>query len=243
MNKQSGKRKYRNSLQFVESGFRACWRNAQDLVFASQKLIDIGLYAPALSIAILALEELGKLMAIDGLLSARPDDYKTTTFDKSLRDHSAKLALLEVLPLLLLNLSRTDPRYGKEQRFNQALALSGLDLKEAGNVVMKELEATDFAGLNRWKQRGFLVHVMDQQQRFVAPRDAIRPSLAKAVHYFAWRATTTLDFILKNENLERYIENARSVRARLSEEQHQELEALGNEQFAKIFRSSGDDSE
>ena len=108
---------------------------------------------------------------------------------------------------------------------------------------MKELQATNFASLDSWKQRGFLVHEMSQQQQFVAPHDAVQPSLAKAVHHLAWRATTTLDFILKNGNLERYIENARSVRAALSEEQHRELELRGGEQFAKIFAGSSDDAQ
>jgi AbiV family abortive infection protein len=62
------KRKFRSSLEFVEAGFRACLQNAQDLVSASQKLIAAELHAPALSVAVLALEELGKLFALDGLL-------------------------------------------------------------------------------------------------------------------------------------------------------------------------------
>jgi hypothetical protein len=61
------KRRYRNTLEFIQDGFRACWRNASDLVAASENLIDQGLHGPGLSLAVLALEELGKLCAIDGL--------------------------------------------------------------------------------------------------------------------------------------------------------------------------------
>ena len=53
------KRKYRNTLEFVESGFRACWENALDLNAASQKLHDGGFHATGLSLSVLALEELG----------------------------------------------------------------------------------------------------------------------------------------------------------------------------------------
>jgi AbiV family abortive infection protein len=54
-------RTYRSALDMVHSGYLACWRNASDLVKASKLLIDANLHAPALSLAILALEELGKL--------------------------------------------------------------------------------------------------------------------------------------------------------------------------------------
>jgi len=234
-------RKYRSSLEYVESGFRACWRNAQDLVLGSQKMIDSGLHALALALAVLALEELGKLSAIDGLLFARHDDYKSATFDQSGRSHSRKLEILELLPLLLLLLSRTDPRYGKEEKYNAALAISVLDLKEAGNAVRAKLQEAGFVGLDRWKQQGF--YVSAGEKCFVAPRDAIKPSLAKAVHRLAWRATTTLDFLLKGGNLERYLENARSLRAKTTEDEHRELERRGAELAKTIFCQPGDEVE
>ena len=54
------KRKYRNDLGFIEQGFRACWQNTQDLTNAAKHLLDNGLHAPALSLSVLALEEIGK---------------------------------------------------------------------------------------------------------------------------------------------------------------------------------------
>ena len=42
-------------------------------------------------------------------------------------------------------------------------------------------------------------------------------------------------FVLKDGNLERYIEQARSVGAALTEEQHQELECREQEVFTEIF--------
>jgi hypothetical protein len=39
------------------------------------------------------------------------------------------------------------------------------------------------------------------------------------------------------------MESARSIRAALTEEQHEELERLGNELFTKIFASAGDEAE
>lgn len=235
------KRNYRNTLDFVESGFRACWHNAKDLLSASQKLMDGGLQAPALSLSVLTLEELGKLLAIDGLLYARVDDDKSTAFTKSGRSHASKLALLDLFPLLLLNLTGTDPRYGKEKRFNAALAISVQDVKDAANAVLQELGEGSFHGLDTWKQRGFYASAAGGEGRFITPSEAVSPSLAKAVHRLAWRAVTTLDFVLKGGSLERYLENARSVRAALTEEEHRELERCGQEAFLKIFsRAWGD---
>jgi AbiV family abortive infection protein len=229
------KRRYGRSLEEVERGFLACWRNAQDLVLASKKLIDSGFHAPALSLAVLALEELAKLYAIDGLLFARRDDHKSEAFSKASRDHSFKLAVLEVFPLLIPNLAMADLRYGKEQAYHQALAISLSHLKDDGNAVMSRLKGTGFLALNEWKQQGF--YVAASNTGLVSPFDAIEPSFARAVYQLAWRAITTLDFVLKDGNLERYIEKARSVRKALTDEQYRELERAGEEQFRKMFRS------
>ena len=235
------KRAYRNTLDYVESGFRACWRNAQDLVWASKSLLDSGFHAPVLSLAVLALEELGKLYYIDGLLFARHNDHKAATFAKASTSHSLKLTVFELFPLLLGNLSRADPRYGKEQSFALALAISLQNLKEDGKSVMMSLENGDFLGLDRWKQKGFYVRAADKG--FIAPRDGVDPDFVKSVYRLAWRATTTLDFLLKGGNLDRYIENARAVRAVLTEKQHQELERIGAAFFDELFCMSGDNSD
>ena len=69
----------------------------------------------------------------------------------------------------------------------------------------------------------------------MTPSEAISPSLAKAVYHLA---VTTLDFVLKGGNLERYLERVRSVRAVLTEKQHQELERQARELFATMFGNS-----
>jgi len=161
MNMRPSKRKYRSSLEFVEAGFRACLQNAQDLVSASQKLIAAELHAPALSVAGLALEELGKLFALDGLLYARPDDHKAEAFTKAGRGHSTKLDILVRLPLLLGHLGKADPRYGKERAYDEALAISLVQLKDDGNAVFNRLQTKTFAELDRWKQKGFYSEVIN----------------------------------------------------------------------------------
>jgi AbiV family abortive infection protein len=235
------KRKYRNSLEYIERGFQACWLNAQDLVLASKKLIDGGLHAPALSLAVLALEELSKLCAIDGLLFARQVDHKSEAFSKASRDHSFKLTILQFFPILIGSLARVDPRFGKEQAYDEALAISLHQMQANGNALMAQLKDGGFLSLNDQKQEGFYVSV--RGEGLMAPRDAIERSAAEATYQLAWRAVTTLDFVLKAGNLARYIDNARSVRKALTEAQHRELEHLGRDHFENIFCRPDDESQ
>lgn len=229
---QPPKRRYRNALPNVEQGFRACWQNAQDLVKASDQLLAVELYGPALALAVLALEELAKLMAIDGLLFARPNDGKADLYKLAAKSHSAKLSIFEMFPFLLGNLAHSDPRYGTE-RFNLAVAASIKQLQSDGNDVMAEMNAGAFKKLDEWKQWGFYTACTDSG--FVPPRSSVPPTLARKVRQLAWRATTTLDFLLKAGNLGRYIEQARSIRDKLSEDQHRQMEESAQKLAAQLF--------
>jgi AbiV family abortive infection protein len=231
------KRNYRANLAFVESAFEACWRNAQDLVSGAKLLLDNERHAQALSLSVLALEELGKLFCIDGLLFARTDDHKAEAFAKSLKSHSVKLDALVLFPLLLGNLASVDPRYRTEARFAQALAISITDLKNRGNVVFSMLVNASFRSLDRWKQTGF--YAQPTGNTFIAPASAVTPEVANSVYELAWRAETTLDFVLKGGNLKRYINSARAARAKLTEADHQKLEEMGEAMFVALFGESG----
>ena len=227
------RRHYRNSLDFVADAFRACWKNAQDLVNEAKLLLDHGHKARALSLSVLALEELGKLFCADGLLYARPDDHKAKAFAKSLKSHAAKLSALELLPLLLKNISSVDPRYNTEKRFIQAVVISAKDLKERGNAVFDLLDDSEgFSKLDHWKQVGFYSQPLENS--FITPNEAVSKEIAEAVYMLAWRATTTLDFLLKNGNLKRYIDVAREIRGKMSEEQHEAVSKAG-EQLANLL--------
>jgi hypothetical protein len=75
----------------------------------------------------------------------------------------------------------------------------------------------------------------------VTPREAVDAKIAGAVHHFAWRAISTLDFVLKDPGLEPYINEARSIRAKLEESDHQAFEQVG-QQFADILIGSEETS-
>lgn len=232
------RRNYRSSLAFVEEAFSACWANSQDLVKASKLLLDTDHEAQSLSLSVLALEELGKLFCVDGLLFARADDEKAKTFAKALKSHAVKLRAFELFPLLLMNIARTDPRYGTEERFNQAIAIAARDLKARGNAVFELLPGARLDSLDEWKQLGF--YAQPSQGTFRTPREAIDSKLANAVYLLAWRASTSLDFLLKAGNLERYIAVAASVRTRMSEADHQRLTEFAEGMFKDLFPNVAD---
>ncbi len=229
------KSKYRNKLEFVESAFEACWKNTNDLITAAKLLLDKGLHGIALSTSVLALEELGKLFCIDGLLFARSDDYKAEAYLKSLKSHSIKLSSLTLLPLLLGNIAKVDPRYEEDVRFAEAVAISVTDLKNRGNAVFGLLPNASFQDLHALKQQGFYAQPYDNI--FKAPNAAVDREVSQVVYSLAWRVATTLDFLFKGGNLKRYIESARSIRAKLTEQERIEIENMAKNLFETVFPS------
>jgi AbiV family abortive infection protein len=227
------KRRYRNQLPFIESAFRACWGTAQEHVAAAKVLIDTGHHAQALSLSVLAIEELGKLFCVDGLLFARPDDERAKTFARSLKDHETKLSALVIFPILLENIASVDPRFGSEARFGQAIAISLIDLKNRGNEVLEALKDDGFRGLNVLKQKGFYSTMVSNT--FERPSASISASFAEAVYALAWRASSTLDFVLKGGNLERYLEDAKAARAKLTEADFELLTRRAEQVIEGIF--------
>jgi len=171
-------------------------------------------------------------MAIDGLLFARPDDHKAERFTKATRFHDTKLGMLPLFPLIIGTLAQNGPRYKNDQAFAQATVINLQLLKADGNAVLERLPG-GFPDLNALKQNGF--YATANGQAYVAPRQNVDPTLAKLVYQLAWRATTSIDFLLKKGNLERYIPTAQEIRDKLSEEAHQALERTAADVVDQLF--------
>ena len=90
------------------------------------------------------------------------------------------------------------------------------DLKERRAHVLSLLPEGTLAGLDHWKQSGFYCQL--REDSFLTPQEAIEPGVAEAVYRLAWRVATLLDFVLKDGNLQRYIDRAREIRTKLSED-------------------------
>lgn len=237
------KRNYRSDLEFLESGFRACWQNATDLLSSAQMLLDANQVGISLSVSVLTMEEIGKMMYLDGLLFARSGDYKDENFKSGFRKHQWKLRFLDLFPFFAESLAGSDPRYSTDQHFKLALAIALADLQKKRSALSPWLgPASELTQLDTWKQRGFYANA--QPEKFVAPREAVPEDFAKGVHALAWRFTSTVDFHLKDGNLERDSDRAKQLRAKLTENDHQLLENTGAALADDIFGDpdSNDDS-
>jgi len=178
------------------------------------------------------------MCAIDGLLFARPDDHKAKRFGKSQSDHKTKLAAVYLLPILITNISRIDPRYRNDPAFVSVLEISLKQLQADGNAVTQWTENDDFMGLDMWKQRGFYVSMKDNS--LMPPRESVKRECAEAVQSFSWRVVTTFDFVLGNGNLDRYIEQAISIRKKMGEHDHESFELLGKKIADLLFVDEAD---
>jgi hypothetical protein len=101
--------------------------------------------------------------------------------------------------------------------------------------VLALLKPASFRGLDGWKQLGFYAQPVND--KFQSPNVAVEKNVSEAVYLFAWRAVTTLDFLLKGANLERYITRARLLRSKMTEKEHTEIEKLGSALFEMLFSS------
>lgn len=230
----AGDRKYSKSLSFIEEGFAACSRNAIDLTRAAEKLSAEKYYAPCLSMSVLALEEMGKMFFIDGLLFAKSEGTKAEYFGKSLRSHNVKLAAVPMIPVLATMVARSDPRFNELEIFRRALAMGHKNWEQAGQEVLDLAGQDNFEFLDRWKQSGFYVSLVNGN-KFQSPRDGVDPNLAECVRKFAQLSAANLEFALGGGNLQRYIEQAKTIRSTLSERDHHFLEENAEEMIGWLF--------
>jgi AbiV family abortive infection protein len=222
------KRKYRNGVKFVCDAIWACGRNAVDLSSAATNALSAGNHALALSIAVLALEELGKATMIDGLLFAKAGDHKTKVFEDGHRRHPKKLERVPALHMWLQKVALVDPRSASDDTFKQALQISYSMDREVLQRVSELLgPAHGFESLGKWKQRGFYVSV-DGGGAAELPSQAVPRELADQVVLLAQRLAGSTDFILR-ENYELYRSMVERIRGKMTEQDHQSLENAARE--------------
>jgi AbiV family abortive infection protein len=216
-------------IDAVGHGFEACWLNARELIEAAKEMKAKNRSGLSLSLAVLAMEEVGKMHLIDGLIFAKSGDDRHEQFRTGHLKHKEKLLRLEVFPLMLMNLAMLDPRYQKEEAYNTTLATAVLLLKEQKEHLKGWLgPSCHFRELDLWKQRGFYVHF--DGKRFERPIEAIDENFSEAIVGFADRMIDTLTFILKG-NIDRYKNQIRVMRETITDEERSEIRAKLNEMW------------
>jgi AbiV family abortive infection protein len=186
-----------------------------------------------MALSILSIEEFGKVCAVDALLFAKQGDQKSATFARSMRDHRTKLGYFATFPFLIGHLARVDSRAEHEQAFAETVTFTTRRMQAAGNEVLSQLGGDGFAALDLWKQKSLYVTI--ESATFVDPREAIEPKLAAAVVRLTSHAADTFSFVATDENLSRYFETARAIRAKMTEAGHQQLETAAEALFEELF--------
>jgi len=197
----------------LEGGFRECWQNSQDLVSAARHVLAAGLHAPALSLSVLALEELATLLAIDCVLCNRDNDHSNAFFVDIGRSRHAKLNAIPTFPMLIAGISKHDRRRADDNSFAGTIESYVRYLKADGKAVLERLPG-GFADLDLLKRNGFQTSV--EARDILAPRRHVDPAIAQLVYKLAWRATATIELLLKTGNLDQHIKAAQATRDNLS---------------------------
>jgi len=202
------------SNDFVLGAFSKAFETAQTNSDAAAVLKEKGLHGPATSLAVLALEEVGKMVLLDGLLFARGGEERHERFTKGHRAHKNKLDTLELFPLFLHYLTTSDPRES-ELRYKQTMVVVLTELKQRRQAVA-DLMGDDFqlSSLDALKQKGFYSH--QDGTACLSNQDGISHEVAEAVISLAWYVVDSLRFVLRL-SLDRYKQRFVTMRHKLDE--------------------------
>lgn len=212
-----------NPTEFIGDVVEACWSNAVELVESAKQIKAQGRNGLAISLSVLALEEIGKLHIVDGLLFAKRGDERSGLYEKGFRKHTIKLKVLDLFPLMLTYLCTFDPRYPSEERFRLSLAIVVDQYKRDRMALAPWLGAAcDLVELDRWKQKGFYVHV--DERNHVARPAQIDEKMAAAVLQLAIRIVDAVNFVMK-DNMARYRERIKALREKLTEDEHAKIKS------------------
>jgi AbiV family abortive infection protein len=226
-------RRFRNRLDVVFAGIAACRANAADLLASAHHLADLDAPAPALSLAVLALEEMGKLLFIDGLLFASATDHKAEAFQKGFRGHAWKLARLDVFPFAIRSFGSHSPRLQADSAYAERLIQTIRDYQRHRQALAHWIgDECDLAKLDDWKQKGF--YVQQTGSGFATPRQAIDIRFSTAVLALADSVVLPIERYLE-ENGAQYRDFADKIRSALTDEQWKLVTETAEREVEAIF--------
>jgi len=205
---------YSHDTKTVLNAFAKAYESALANYEAASALAELKHFSQATSVAILSLEEVGKMFLIDGLLFARTGDERYKHYKQGHLSHQMKLNAVALYPLFLGYLTISDPRRN-EGSYHQMMESMLTDLKtkrqELADLLGKDFL---FRNLDHLKQKGFYSYEADGV--FKANKEAIDPELAKAVLAFDRSVTDALKFVL-GRSLENYNALFQDLREKVDE--------------------------
>lgn len=216
------RRKYHSSVALVVRDIYSASLQANSLAASGERLLTDGNHSLALSVAVLALEEIGKAMIIDGLVFAKKSDAKVGIFDRGLRKHTEKLKYVRGFPLYLNKQSIADPRE-EDDAFRRRIECEIEKFSVATENLSSILGGSDdFQILDRYKQRGFYTEIKSDMT-FELPENSISLPLATSVVTLA-SIVAKASVIPFEVGVDWYIDFLDEIRGVMSEDQHLEIE-------------------
>ncbi|MEW6540532.1 MAG: AbiV family abortive infection protein [Bacillota bacterium] len=214
-------------------GLRSCLENADRLVQESDLLYGAGHLERSLALAVLALEELGKLICINGLaFSLTHTNQGEESFHHVRKTHQAKLSALYSFPLVIFQFAGLNEHVFADEMRNKSIHKIIQDFHSHMERLEPWIGGIDnLEGLNRWKQRALYVD-FDDEQGFTGP-SGCDPELVTAVQGLARHMVDGLKKVLLG-NLDRYAEAIRAIRRTVTPEEFSEIQRWITEELKQI---------
>jgi AbiV family abortive infection protein len=178
----------------VLDAFAKAFQSAVANNLGAVSLTECGRHALAASIAIAALEEIGKMMLLDDLLFARSLQPRHHAATKGRLAHYDKLEAVDLYSRFLQCLSSDDPRR-HEPGHKRVIAVGELRF-EASKQKLSDLLGREFRfrHLHALRRRGLYSHTSGGTVR--VNREAADPELTKAIVELVRCITDTLRLVL-----------------------------------------------
>lgn len=210
------------------SAFAKAYESAVSNFDAAVALAEIGRHALAASIAIAALEEIGKMMLLDEVLFARRDGLREQRFRGGQQAHHEKLDALELYPQFLQRLTLDDPRRD-DPGYKRMMAIACMRY-DAKRQKLAQLvgPGSVFRRLDSVKQQGLYSHQAGGTVR--VNRDAVDLEAGNAIVELVRCITDTLRLVL-GPSFEHY----RNLFHGLHEKNREAYPAMTLDDAAEIF--------
>ncbi|MDB2479865.1 AbiV family abortive infection protein [Porticoccaceae bacterium] len=234
MMKNRQKARYTHSLKFLKSGYLSIRETITQLVSSSSLLLDNGAHSQAASLAVIALEECGKIILLDSLLFSKPDDDYAKGFKKGSLSHKDKLLATQFFVVFLKALSEHDKR-NSDVRFKKAVQIGMLNLHENYKELRDSLPNADIHELDRIKQEGFYTKL--DGQSFSPTTETLSPQIAEKINKLACAMKSNMEFIMTPQSVSAYVKAAEKLRGELSVEEWEKVRDIVDETVTATFQN------
>lgn len=229
MEKHRKKAKYTHSLKFLKRGYLSIRETVAQLVSSSSLLLGSGAHSQAASLAVIALEECGKIFLLDSLLFSKPDDGYVKGFKRGSISHRDKLFAVQFFIVFLKALSEHDKR-NSDERFKKAIQIGMLNLHQNYIELRDSLPNADIHELDKIKQEGFYTKL--EGQDFIPTTETLSFQVAEKINKLACAMNANMDFIMTPQSVSAYVKAAESLRAEVSVEEWDRVRDIVKETVA-----------